>query len=138
MPSASDHIRLVYAAAETGAPLPRITAQWLADAFRIVEKNRRLRLEAALGLTARGGVGSLSMRERYGHRNALLRETRRRFYPASTHQPLEAARAILTVHDKRKGQTGDPASDAEEMIDALLAIGLPIPEEKQLGRILGT
>ena len=134
MPSALDHVRLVLAAAETGQPLPPVTVQWLAGGFRTIAERRRVRLEAALGITARGGVGSLSKRQRQDKRNELLRDLRVRLFPAM--QPREAARAILTVYERRAGQTGEPATDAAHLVDALLAIGLAVPEERHLADIL--
>ena len=134
-PTALDHVDLVLTAAETGTPLSPGTVQWLACGFRTIAERRRVRLEAALGITTRGGVGGLSKRQRQDKRNELLRDLRVRLFPSM--QPREAARAILNMYERRAGQTGDPATDAAHLVDALIAIGLKMPEERRLADILG-
>ena len=136
MPSALDHVRLVLAAADTGAPLPRATVEWMAAGLRAVQWDPRRRLEPALGITSRGGVGGMSRQQRQDARDRMLQELRTRFYPGLV-DPLPAARAILNLRDAMVRRGGGLDTEAEILLDGIMHLGSPIPGEKHLARILG-
>ena len=75
------HVRHILTAAETGAPLAPSTVQWLAAGFQAITWDTRRRLEAALGITARGGLPGMSRQQRMDARDRMLQELRALFYP---------------------------------------------------------
>jgi hypothetical protein len=127
-----DHF-LGAAAAGQGAS-PEATAR-VAAAFRACLWDARASLESAMGITARGGPGSLSTQGRRAARDGLLRETRLRL-PAGL-SDREAARAMLNVRDALKRRVNGVQNEIEDFVEAVILIGLPVPDEKQLSRIVG-
>ena len=135
MPDPLQHVRHILTAAETGAPLAPSTVQWLAAGFQAITWDTRRRLEAALGITARGGLPGMSRQQRMDARDRMLQELRALFYREASGR--QAARAILNLRDAMVRSAAAPDSDAEVLLDSIINIGLPLPAERQLARVLG-
>ena len=134
MPSALDHIQHVRAAADMGTPIPRATIEWLAAGFLAIQLDPRRRLETALRITSRGGIGGMSNQQRQDIRDRMLQEMHTRFYPGL--EPRPAARAILNLRDAMGRATCEPTDDAAILLDTVLRLGR-LPGERHLARILG-
>jgi hypothetical protein len=128
-----DHF-LDAAAAGRGAS-PEATAQ-LAAAVRACIWDGRTTLEAAIGVTTRGGPGGLSLQGKRAARDGLLRQARLWLRPLQP-EDRAAARAILNIRDDLARRTNGPLNEVEDLLEAVMQIGVPIPDERQLARILG-
>ena len=82
-----------------------------------------------MALAAYLGAGNLRLA------TALLRQVRIRMDASLTDRA--AARAILNIRDDLARRTTGAMNEVEDLVEAIVLIGLRIPEEKQLADILG-